>query len=293
MDILLPRAQNQAMPINVFVPLQSSQGTPVDALELLCKTTRLGIGGHPDDNEIMAHSGIAACYQQSTERFTSVVITDGAGGTRGGAYAHLSDSELTHLRELELKKAATLGDFLALINLNYTSDDVRTKKQEKVRSDLVQILQATRPQVVYIHNLFDDHDTHQAAAIRAIEAMRLLPATSMPGRVYGCEVTGSLDWYREKVRLDDTAHPELARKLLNIFDSQSENGRSYPYATICRRESNAIFDRDNKKGPRAITYAMDLTMLIHHPEVQLDEFARQTGRAFGELKGDAIKKLSA
>lgn len=232
---------------DLIIPTPPSE--MLDVNQFLRRTTHLGIGTHPDDNEIMAYNGIGTCYDKEDKWFTGVVITKGEGGTREGPYKGLSDEELVRIRHDELLKAAKIGNFLALVGLNYTSQELKKDRKSDVREDLTHILDTTRPGVVYINNLFDDHDTHVSAALSSIEALRDISSIFMPQLVYGCEIAGSLDWYSEKIRLDVSMHPEVARQILYIFQSQSENNRDYPHATISRWESQAVFDRENKYGP--------------------------------------------
>ncbi len=60
--------------------------------------------------------------------------------------------------------------------------------------DLAKILRAARPEVVYLHNLADKHDTHIGVALRAMAALRAVRAETRPAKVYGCEVWRDLDW---------------------------------------------------------------------------------------------------
>ena len=61
--------------------------------------------------------------------------------------------------------------------------------------DLAAILRAARPEVVYLHNLADKHDTHVGVALRAIAALRAVRARDIGrSKVYGCEVWRDLDW---------------------------------------------------------------------------------------------------
>lgn len=255
------------------------------------RTTHLAIGAHPDDNELMAHNGISECYRSPGLNFIGVVITDGGGGTRGAAYEGMSDEELATVRRAELIKAGNLGGFLALTTLEYSSDDLKHARMREVQSGLVSILHKARPRVVYIHNLLDDHDTHVAAAVVSIAALRELREVFVPEHVYGCEVSGSLDWFPGKVRLDDSQYPDLARRILNIFESQTENGRSYPEAALARRRANAVFDRDNKKGPRAITYAMELRQLVQDPGIPIDDFADAQISSYRSKKLHEIRRF--
>jgi len=72
----------------VFVP----DGKPLSAV--LKRITHLGIGAHQDDLEFMAFHGILQCFASPAKWFGGVTCTNGAGSSRSGAYAGVSDREL-------------------------------------------------------------------------------------------------------------------------------------------------------------------------------------------------------
>jgi len=160
----------------------------------LARTTHLGIGAHQDDLEFMAFHGILTCYEQSDLWFGGVTITDGRGSSRAGKFKDWTDDHIAAERVREQEAAAVLGKYSFVAQLGYPSTAVRDSHQNAVRDELYRILNATRPQVVYLHNLADKHDTHVGCALRALEAIRLLPKAERPVQVYGCEVWRDLDW---------------------------------------------------------------------------------------------------
>ena len=273
---------------DLIIPTPSEM---LDVDQFLRRTTHLGIGTHPDDNEIMAYNGIGICYDKEDRWFTGVVITKGEGGTKEGPYKDLTNEELARIRHDELLKAAKIGNFLALVGLNYTSQELKKDRRSDVRADLIHILDTTRPEVVYINNLFDAHDTHLSAALRSIEALRDISPVFIPQLVYGCEITESLDWCPEKIQLDVSMYPEVAHQILYIFQSQSENNRNYPHATISRWESQATFDRANKYGPKRISYAMDLTTLIKDKGIDLEGFIQEKTQSYALRKIRNLKEM--
>ena len=167
----------------------------------LARTTHLCIAAHQDDTEFMAFSPIAECFQKSDKWFCGVVTTDGAGSPRNGLYANYTDEDMKAIRITEQKKAATVGEYGAQILLGYSSTEVKDKNNEKVVNDYVEILKATQPKYVYIHNLADKHETHVATALKAIKALRLLPPDEQPEKVYGCEVWRDLDWLNDNEKV--------------------------------------------------------------------------------------------
>jgi LmbE family N-acetylglucosaminyl deacetylase len=242
----------------VFVP----DGTAVR--EALARTTHLGVGAHADDLEIMAIHGILACHQASDRSFTGAVVTDGAGSP--GTDPAQGAEALRDARRAEQKKAAVLGRYGAQVLLDHTSRAAKNPTDATIRDDLVALLRATRPEVVYTHALADSHDTHVAVALRLLEACRLLAPEERPGRVLGCEVWRDLDWLdaEDKVALPVDGHAELQAALLGVFESQLGAGKRYDLAALGRRRAHAVFSEarsaDRHEG---VVWAMDLTALAH------------------------------
>ena len=231
----------------------------------LSRTTHLCIAAHEDDIEFMAFAPIAECFQKSDKWFCGVVTTDGAGSPRNGVYADYRDEDMKAIRIEEQKKAAHIGGYGSQILLGYSSAQVKDKDNESVVNDYVEILKATKPHFVYIHNLADKHETHVATAVKAIAALRQLSENEQPEKVYGCEVWRNLDWLNdnEKVYLDCSQYPNLGRALSSVFDSQISGGKRYDLAAEGRRLANATFSESHACDTyTGLNYAMDLTLLI-------------------------------
>jgi LmbE family N-acetylglucosaminyl deacetylase len=233
--------------------------------EALARTTHLCIGAHQDDQEFMAYHGIAECFGREDRWFTGVVVTDGGGSARAGLYGDFSDEEMKAVRRREQRKAAYLGEYAAQLQLVYPSSAVKDAAVGEVIVDLVTILRATRPRVVYLHNPADKHDTHVACALRAIDALRSLPETDRPEQVYGCEVWRDLDWLldedKQVLRVD--THENLALSLSGVFDSQLTGGKRYDLAFQGRRRANAtLFDSHAVDQSHGLSWAIDLTPLV-------------------------------
>jgi LmbE family N-acetylglucosaminyl deacetylase len=242
---------------DIFVP------DPADAPEeALSRVTHLCVGAHQDDIEIMAQSGISDCLDRPGLAFGGVVVTNGAGSPRSGAYASHSDEKMQAVRREEQREAARLGHYSIQLQLAHPSADVRRPGNPGVEGDLAAIFSGCKPSVVYLHNPADKHDTHIGVLLRCLEAIRSLPEERRPARVLGCEVWRDLDWVpdAEKVALDSGRHPELARKLLAVFDSQISGGKRYDIAAMGRRSANATFSTSHATDSVAgITWAVDLT----------------------------------
>ncbi len=241
----------------------------------LSRTTHLCIAAHEDDIEFMAFAPIAECFQKQDKWFCGVVTTDGAGSPRNGVYADYTDGEMKAIRIEEQKKAAYVGGYGAQILLGYSSNEAKDGNNDSVIKDYVEILKATKPKYVYIHNLADKHETHVATALKAIKALRQLNADEQPEKVYGCEVWRNLDWINdeEKVYLDCSAYPNLGRALSSVFDSQISGGKRYDLAAEGRRLANATFCESHACDTyTGLNYAMDLTPLIKNKTLDIADY---------------------
>jgi LmbE family N-acetylglucosaminyl deacetylase len=278
---------NQAS-ADLYVP----DGLPAE--EALARTTHLAVGAHQDDLEIMAFDGILKCFQRRDRWFCGVVVTDGSGSPRDDLYQDYTDADMQAVRRLEQRKAAVVGEYGAQVLLDYPSSAVKDGADPAVVEDLVRLLEAARPEVVYTHNLADKHDTHVAVSLRLIEAIRRLPAGRRPQRLYGCEVWRDLDWLvdKDKVTFDLSAHENLQTALLGVFDSQICGGKRYDLATMGRRQANATYfaSHDTDVATR-MSFAMDLTPLIAGPETDISGYVSGFVRRFGRDVATRLERL--
>ena len=254
---------------DLFVP----DGTAPEAA--LARTTHLCIAAHQDDIEIMAYHGIAECFGLPDKWFTGVVVTNGAGSPRSGIYGGYSDQEMQKVRLVEQRKAAYVGEYAAQIQLGFTSSQVKSAQETVVVDDLKAILRATRPEVVYLHNPADKHDTHIGVVLRSIAALRAVRAEVKPSKVYGCEVWRDLDWLpdEEKQVLPASARSNIAAALVGVFDSQVTGGKRYDLATAGRRLAHATYYASHGTDQEsALNFAMDLTPLVEKPDLPVMDY---------------------
>jgi LmbE family N-acetylglucosaminyl deacetylase len=244
---------------DLFIP----DGAPLETA--LARTTHLCISAHQDDIEIMAYHGIAECFGQKDKWFAGVVATNGAGSPRSGIYGGYTDEEMQKVRLIEQRKAAYVGGYASQIQLGYTSAQVKNASETALVEDLKQILRAMQPEVVYLHNPADKHDTHIGVLLRSIAALRAVRDTVRPKKVYGCEVWRNLDWMPDEAKqvLPSSAKPNIAAALVGVFDSQISGGKRYDLATAGRRLANATyFASHGTDQETALSFAMDLTPLV-------------------------------
>ena len=231
----------------------------------LARVTHLGIGAHQDDLEFMAFHGILSCFARDDQWFGGVTCTNGAGSSRSGPYATFSDAQMMAIRRQEQNTAATIGGYAAMIQLDYPSSAIKSPTAIELQSDLLAILTATRPDVVYTHNPADKHDTHIGVTVAALFAMRELPRDQRPKQVIGCEVWRNLDWLPDeaKVLMDVSGRDNLAAALNGVFDSQIAGGKRYDLATLGRRAANATFFNSHATDAATqLIFGIDLTPLV-------------------------------
>lgn len=272
----------------IFVP----DGLP--AKEALARTTHVAIGAHQDDIEIMACHVILECFQRDDKWFCGVVVTDGGGSLRDGAYKDYDDEAMRAVRRKEQKKAAVVGEYAAQVLLDYPSSDVKDRANEFLVKDIELLLRVAQPDVVYTHNLADKHDTHVAVALRVIEALRSLPADERPRCLYGCEVWRGLDWLADadKAAFDCSARENLQAALLGVFDSQICGGKRYDLATLGRRRANATYHASHSAdSATGMTFAMNLTPLIQDPARNIQTYVQQFIDRFARDVAERLARL--
>jgi len=273
----------------IFVP----DDLPVD--EALARTTHLCVAAHQDDIEIMAAQPIIECFQQRDKWFTGVVVTDGRGSPRDNLYKDYTDEEMRLVRFKEQRKAAIVGEYAAQIMLDHPSRIIKDVSKIEPVEDILNLLKATRPQIVYTHNLADKHDTHVGVALRVIEAIRRLGQPERPARLVGCEVWRALDWMADpdKFTMNLSEHENLQAALLGVFDSQIVGGKRYDLASMGRRRANATYyESHGVDVSLGLSYAMDMSPLMTDTAKDPAVFVQEFIQHFAQDVQDRISRLN-
>lgn len=273
----------------IFVPA----GVPTE--QALAQTTYLCVAAHQDDIEIMAAQPILECFQRTDKWFTGVVVTDGRGSPRDSLYKDYTDDEMRDVRFREQRKAAYVGEFSAQVMLDIPSAAIKDVSNKQPIEDLVKLLCAAKPQVVYTHNLTDKHDTHVAVALRVVEAIRRLDQADRPARLVGCEVWRSLDWMvdPDKVLMNFSDHENLQLALLGVFDSQIAGGKRYDLASMGRRRANATyFESHGVDVTSGLSYAMDMTPLVNDTSLDPILFVQEFIQRFAQDVDSRIRRVN-
>jgi len=248
----------------------------VDLPKAARRTRFLGIGAHQDDLEFMCFSAILSGKADSS--FSGIVVTDGRGSARSGRFAQVSDEEMVELREEEQREAARLGSYSSVWQLRFPSSEIKNSLSKELVNELHQILLLLEPEVIYTHNPADKHLSHIGVVAAVMAAIQKLPEEKKPRHVYGCEVWRDLDWLNDsdKALFDVSSGEELMKKLMDVFASQIEGGKSYSHAVEGRKRANASFQESHQVDTATLTeVAMDLTPLIRDPSLTLKKLVQQ------------------
>ncbi len=227
--------------------------------------TDMCIAAHQDDIEIMAYGPIAACYNNKERRFCGVVMTDGAGSPRAGEYSDYTNEQMKQVRVEEQNAAAKRGKYAAMIQLGYTSVEIKNGENKDTVDEIYDLLMLIKPRRLFTHNLADKHETHVAVVLRVIEAVRRMPEEDRPEEITSLEVWRNLDWLPDgkKVCVDTSKYPRLARELITVFRSQVVGGKSYDKAALGRRFANAtFFESHSTDEATSQSFGLDLMPLI-------------------------------
>ena len=263
--------------------------------EALARTTHLAIAAHQDDIEIMAVDGILEAFGQPDKWFTGVVVTNGAGSPRAGVYGHFTDEQMRQVRAVEQKKAAFIGEYSAQFLLDYPSSAVKDSANQESVEDIIAILKATHPEIVYTHNPADKHDTHIGIVVKTLAAIRSLPKAERPRKLYGCEVWRDLDWMTEedKVPFDVSRYENLQLALVSVFDSQISGGKRYDLATMGRRRANATYYASHATDiADYMDFAMDLTPLVEDDTIDVIDYVAALLHRFTEDVLGRLEKMA-
>jgi LmbE family N-acetylglucosaminyl deacetylase len=239
--------------------------------------THMAIGTHPDDIELVGMHGILECYESATNSFAGVVVADGAGSARSGAYANVTDEEMVKIRIHEQTKAAQIGKYAFQAQLVYPSSVIK-QLPEKLIQHLYDLLVTVQPKFLYLHNPLDRHTSHLAVLHACIEALRRLPNHLRPAKCYGVEVWRSLDFLPTHLRvmLPTDQVTGLPQRLIEVFESQIAGGKNYALGFIGRGLANATFSESHQVDVfKSASFAVDLLPLIQHTQLTIKEFALQ------------------
>ncbi|TVR51366.1 MAG: PIG-L family deacetylase [Puniceicoccaceae bacterium] len=264
--------------------------------EALARTTHLGIGAHQDDLEFMAAAAILECHRKREWKFGGITVTDGRGSARAGPYQDFDDEEMRRIRRQEQRKAAVVGDYAFMAQLDYASREVKRADREDLVADLEELLRKSRPRVVLTHQPADKHDTHIGVLLGVLAALRRLPAAERPEKLYGCEVWRGLDWLPDE---DKTVFPirgseNLLAALMGVFDSQIAGGKGYDKATAGRKLANATYFASHAVDDAPmLEIALDLTPLMHDPDLSPASFIDGYIDRFRADVADRLQRLGS
>jgi hypothetical protein len=230
--------------------------------------------------EFIAFHGITECFANGKKWFGDVTCTKSSGSARTSHYAKFTDAQMMDVRRREQNAAAVVGQYGLMLQLDYSSAEVKSAADPALKNDLKAILAVTKPQVVYMHILADKHETHIGVVLAASLARRELPRNQRPKKVIGCKVWRDLDCLADdkKVLMDLKCYDHLA------------GGKRCDLATVGRRAANATFGESHATDkPNQVILGMNLKPLVLDETLDIVAFAN----SFIENFSDDVKtKLS-
>ncbi len=270
--------------MNIYYPIPTEKN--------LHKTTHIAFAAHQDDLELNMFPPIFECYDSESKHFCGVTVTDGGGSPRTGKYNDCTYEQMIKIRLEEQNNAAKIGKYLAMIQLGYTSKDVKLEKRDNIVSDIKDIIEKTKPDFIFTHSPIDKHFTHLAVMCRVVEALRL--SEYKPKVFQGFEAWRDLDWLNDddKILYDVSGSKELSDKLALTFDSQVAGGKRYDLAVIGRRRSNATFGQSHSvDSAEMIVTAIDLMPLLNTPDLSIKDFVEERINSFKASALNALEDL--
>jgi len=167
------------------------------------------------DDEVLGCGGTIARHVIAGSEVTVIFLTDGRRG--GGNFqskdgTHTDPGEIVAVRKAEAQRAAQVLGIRDIAFLD--AEDSRLRFDTLVAGRLREILQHTRPQILYLPFFLERHPDHRAAS------SVLLAATRGGGLHFECrgyEVWTPL-FPNRLVRIDETLH--LKQQALSCYESQ-------------------------------------------------------------------------
>jgi hypothetical protein len=130
---------------------------------------------------------------------------------------------------------------------------------------------------------------------RTLTAVRRLPETARPSKIYGCEVWRDLDWLPDskKIAFPVGERTDLQEALNRVFASQITGGKRYDLAVMGRRLAHATFHESHSADKYSgVTFAVDLTPLALDDSMSLEDFTQALISRFSEEVRINIRNVS-
>lgn len=194
---------------NILAPVAAESGSgevPAKSLKIVC------VGGHPDDPE-SGCAGTLARYAAAGHGVTVIYLTRGERGISGK-----SNEEAATIRSAECEAACKIiGGKAAFAGQIDGSTEVSRSRLE----ELLKLIAAASPDVVFTHWPIDTHMDHQAASMLTYRAC--LALRKRPGLFFFEVNTGSQSQgFMPNVYVDIT--PVREKKKAALFAHRSQDG---------------------------------------------------------------------
>ena len=257
--------------MRVHFPAASGYGSLEEALS---DTTHMAIVAHADDDGVLAGQAISETYLNPDKHLTVIVVSASPGTGRPPGYEGFDDAAMVAIRRREQIDASDVGCYAATAQLGFSKNEIMGLENgdftaaHNIQVTLRDILRHTpRLDSLYLHSIFDEHDTHQALTMLTLDALRELEKAERPQNCYGVEVSSSLSWLppEHKKRLF-ISQMRTVKAILGRYKTELAK-RKYDEGVEGRSIANAVFQRDMGTSPaEPYLCALDYGSILNAPQ---------------------------
>lgn len=222
--------------------------------------THLVFASHADDDVLLGAQGISDTYRVDDKNMGVIVVSADPGTGRPTGHEDKSNEEMIDIRWNEQMNASNVAEYALSVQLGYLKkkikgmEDGKPEETHDIIASLSTILQHTpKLENLYLHSIFDAHDTHIAidmfslqAAFEAVQGSHI----SEECNIYGVEVSTGIALLPPEDRvLLPVNNMDLVTQVLLNYETELDK-RAYHLALFGRAIANDTFNRDKGKSTK-------------------------------------------
>jgi LmbE family N-acetylglucosaminyl deacetylase len=239
------------------------------------KDNMVVISPHPDD-DILGAGGVMIEAAEKGRAVFSVTVTDGRGSPRKDPA--ISDEEMAERRQKEsmaaLKVVGAAGGFY----FRRRSFDLEGEGGKEVEKDLKDLFEWLTPGEVYLPAPYERHKTHQKVTRLTLAVLR--SSTAPRPFLFGYSLWGG--FFGEKKRVVRDITPFVRKKVEAVLAHSTQIAyKNYQQGILGKNNAEAIFwESQEVQKATFVEPFLDMTELLEHKDLSLEDFIRQDVEAF-------------
>ena len=239
------------------------------------KDNMVVISPHPDD-DVLGAGGVMLEAAEKGRAVFSVTLTDGRGSPRTGP--PIADEDMVALRQEEsmaaLKVVGAAGGFYFLKQ----NPELEGEGGKRVEEDLRELFESLRPSEIFLPAPYERHRTHIRCTRLTLEALRSSPG--LRPSLWGYSLWGAFFGGKKRVARDIT--PWISKKVEAVLAHTTQIAyKNYQQGMLGKNNSEAIFwDSQEIQKATFVETFLDMTELLEHKDLSLEDFIRQDMEAF-------------